>query len=99
MDEVFARERGYGGRVAHGLLLAGFVSRLIGVHFPGKNCLLHSASFSFPSPACAGDLLTVSASVSQLSQASKVMVLQVAVLVKGSGATAARGKVQLGFTG
>ena len=36
MDDGFAQERGFKGRVVHGGLLVGCISQLVGIHFPGK---------------------------------------------------------------
>ncbi|OAN49175.1 hypothetical protein A6A04_03410 [Paramagnetospirillum marisnigri] len=99
MDADFARSRGFRGRVAHGVLLSGFVSRLFGVHLPGRDCLLQSMTMKWAAPACAGDLLRFSATVSQISPAAGAMLAEVNVENVETGQLLAKGKVQAGFTG
>ncbi|MBN2210038.1 MAG: hypothetical protein JW709_01465, partial [Sedimentisphaerales bacterium] len=44
IDEAFSKERGFSGRVAHGMIIGAFISRLVGVHLPGANALLQSVN-------------------------------------------------------
>ena len=99
MDADFARSRGFRDRVAHGVLLAGFVSRLFGVHLPGRDCLLQSITMKWLHPVCAGDTLRFSATVAQISAPARAMMAEVLVENTETGVAVARGKVQAGFTG
>ena len=42
LDEAYARQRGYPGRVCYGMLVASFFSTMAGTYLPGEHCLLHS---------------------------------------------------------
>ena len=99
MDAAFARSRGFRDRVAHGVLLAGYVSRLFGVHLPGRDCLLQSLTLKWLQPVCAGDRLRFTATVTQVSPPARAMMAEVVVDNSETGVTVARGKVQAGFTG
>ena len=59
-DPSFAFAEGYKGRVVHGMLTAGFYSRLVGLYLPGKHALLHRLDASFLQPVFEGDELHVS---------------------------------------
>ncbi|MDD5422652.1 MAG: MaoC family dehydratase [Candidatus Omnitrophota bacterium] len=98
MSDEFARARGFKGRVAHGVLLAGFVSKIIGVDFPGENCLLQTMSLKFSTPCYAGDTLRITASVSQVSTAAGAVVLDIVIENAADRVTVAKGKAQVGFT-
>ncbi len=98
VDEDFARSRGFGGRVVHGAYLTALVSRLVGVHFPGENCLLQAVAMQFRMPVLAGARLSVTGTVAQLSEAVRTAILTVAVRDVGSGAVVATAKVTVGFT-
>jgi 3-hydroxybutyryl-CoA dehydratase len=98
MDADFARGRGFERRVAHGALLGGYVSRLFGVHMPGRNCLLQSLRLTFQKPAYAGDEIEVEAEVAQLSPAVSVMVAKVTIRRVADGERLASGQAQIGFT-
>jgi len=98
VDEGFARSRGFGGRVVHGAHLTALVSRLVGVHLPGANCLLQAVAMQFRAPVLAGARLSVTGTVDQLSEAVRTAILKVAVRDLGSGAVVATAKVTVGFT-
>lgn len=98
MDADFARSRGFRDRVAHGVLLGGYVSRLFGVHLPGRDCLLQSINLKWLQPVCAGDRLRFTATVGQISAPAKAMLAEVVIENTETGVTVARGKVQAGFT-
>jgi 3-hydroxybutyryl-CoA dehydratase len=98
LDDGFARSRGFAGRVAHGAYLTALVSRLVGVHLPGENCLLQSVAMQFRRPVAAGARLAVTGTVDQMSEAVRSAVIKVAVRDLSSGETAATGKATVGFT-
>ena len=98
MDREFARQRGFPDRVVHGAYLAALVSRLVGVHLPGQNCLLHGLSLQFKSAVAVGVRVRVEGVVDQLSAAVEVAVLKVSITDVATGSTVATAKVQLGFT-
>lgn len=98
MNDEFARSRRFTGRVVHGALLAGLLSRLVGMHLPGKNALLQSMNMNFKQPAYIGDTVTVTAIVDQISTAANVIVLKASIVNTLTGQTLAKGKVQVGFT-
>jgi 3-hydroxybutyryl-CoA dehydratase len=97
MDDGFAVGRGFDGRVVHGALLGGYVSRLVGVFLPGRNCLLQSMRLKFLKPAYVGDEIEVMAVVTQVSRAVSVIVADVAIKRVANGALAT-GQVHTGFT-
>lgn len=98
MDHHFAIQRGFKGRVVHGALLCGLVSRLIGVHLPGQNCLLHSMNIKYTMPTYAYDLVRTTGKVEHISVAARAMTLQVEIFNSTSQSIAANGKVVVGFT-
>lgn len=98
MDAEFARSRGFAGRVAHGALLAAYVSQLIGMECPGRDAILHSMDLRFPRPVIAGDKVTIDAVIDHISEGTAALVLRVAVRNADSGLLHARGTVQVGVT-
>ena len=97
-DAAFARARGFEGRVVHGAYLCALVSRLVGVHLPGENAIVHSMALEFRSPLTVDSQVRVTGSVDQLSEAVGAAVLKVSVTALADGRTVATGKVRLGFT-
>lgn len=49
-DAEYARTTEFGRPVAHGALLVGLVSRVLGMHIPGRRSLILSMKISFPKP-------------------------------------------------
>lgn len=98
MDAAFAQSRGFSGRVAHGVLLAALVSRVVGMHLPGENALLQTVNLRFVAPAIAGSRVRVTLVVEQISEATRTIVLRVQVAGAASGQLLATGKAHVGFT-
>ena len=98
IDSEFARERGFRGSVAHGMLLGAFVSELVGMYLPGENALLQSVNLKFLAPAYVNDTLKIEASVDQVSLGTGTIVLKVNIQNTETDTTLVRGKVQVGFT-
>ncbi len=55
LDEEYAAGTIFGGRIAHGMLSAGFISAAIGTRLPGHGCVYLSQSLRFRAPVRIGD--------------------------------------------
>lgn len=99
IDENFARSRGFKARVVHGVLLAGMVSRLIGVHLPGRNALLARLDLKFWTPIYAGDTIRVCGTISQISVAANAIIVQINIFnLSAESNNAASGSATIGIT-
>ena len=98
MNRDFALVRGFKDRVVHGALLSGLVSRLVGVHLPGSNCLLHSMNMRYLNPTYAGDHILICGKIDHVSVATKAISVQVIITNINSQTIVSKGKVSLGFT-
>jgi 3-hydroxybutyryl-CoA dehydratase len=98
MSDDFSQNRNFRGRVVHGILLMGLVSRMVGVHLPGENALLQSINFKFLAPIYIGDTLQVQATVDHVSEASSVILLKVQITNTATNVVLVRGKAQVGLT-
>ncbi len=97
IDAAFATSRGFAGRVAHGALLVGYVSQLVGMVLPGRNALLLGVNMAFVAPVIAGTRVTIAGVVDQVSDAVRSAVLKIEARDE-AGAVVARGKATIGFT-
>lgn len=97
MSDSFAVGQGYRGRVVHGALLAGYISQIIGVHFPGENCLLQSLNIKFHAPCFIDDTVEIKAQVVQVSHGANAVVLEVLVDHAKTHSNLAKAKVQIAF--
>jgi len=62
-DEDFARKTVFRGRVAHGALVVGYVSSVIGNQLPGPGTIFGGAKIEFKAPLRLGDTVTVTCTV------------------------------------
>ena len=97
VDEAYAKERGFEGRVMHGTILNGFVSHLVGMRFPGRRALLQSVDLQYVKPCFMGDELTLKIRVAQKIEALRTLVLHVDFRNDTRGTQAARGRIQVGI--
>lgn len=95
MNDHFARERGFPGRVAHGMLSLAMISRLIGTQLPGPGALWISQELQFTSPVFLGDTLEAKVTVQSVSQAAQVVVLQTEVVNQQTRAAVLRGTAKV----
>ena len=63
MDEEYAKSVNFKGRVCHGMLIAAYLSRLIGMYIPGKSALYLTQSLKFVKPCYVNDVITVTGKV------------------------------------
>ena len=70
-DNEYARINGFNDKVIHGLLTSSFYSTLVGVHLPGKYCLLNKIDIQFINPVYLGDLLDVFGEVTYMNASYK----------------------------
>lgn len=98
MDNSFAEERGFQGRVPHGLLLASYFSKLVGMHLPGKNALLHSVNIKFLHPAYLNDNLVINGVIDHVSLSTQTLILKATITNTNIDRLLAKGTLQVGLT-
>lgn len=66
INEEFASNTMFSGRIAHGMLSAAFISTVLGMKLPGPGAIYVSQTLRFKAPVRAGDTLNVRATVTDL---------------------------------
>jgi 3-hydroxybutyryl-CoA dehydratase len=66
LDDEFAITKGYRSRIAHGVLIGSYISRLIGMYLPGKNGVLQSLSLNFRNPIYADSEIRIIANIEKV---------------------------------
>ena len=79
VDEEFARNTRFKGRIAHGLLAAGLISTVIGTALPGANAIYLAQELVFKSPVMFGDTLTAAVEVIEKIEAKKRIIFKTSV--------------------
>lgn len=80
IDEEYAKETDFKGRVVHGMLLSSFFSKLIGMCLPGKYALYLSQSLRFRSPARVGMKIIVRGIVEQIVPSLNTIKIQTEII-------------------
>jgi 3-hydroxybutyryl-CoA dehydratase len=66
LDEEFAANTIFKGRIAHGMLTATYISAILGTRLPGPGAIYISQSLNFRAPVRIGDEVTATARVMEL---------------------------------
>ena len=74
-DTEEARLSRYGRPIAHGMILAGFVSGVIGSQLPGWGCIYESQTMKFLRPVFYGEKITTRVTVKELLRERNRVVL------------------------
>jgi 3-hydroxybutyryl-CoA dehydratase len=75
MDEDYARQTVFGGRIAHGTITLSLSAPVIGMKLPGQGCALVSIASDFIRPVRIGDTITAVAEVVAKHAAERVVEL------------------------
>ena len=71
VDAVAAERSRFGGRIAHGMLSAGFVSAVLAMRLPGPGTIYLSQSLRFTRPVRIGDTVTARVEIAELVPAKR----------------------------
>jgi 3-hydroxybutyryl-CoA dehydratase len=71
VDERAAAASRFGGRIAHGMLSAGFISTVLGTRLPGPGAIYLSQTLRFTAPVRIGDTVTARAEVAEVIPAKR----------------------------
>ena len=66
VSREFAAQTRFGERIAHGILVAGLISAVIGMKLPGPGCIYVSQTLNFLGPVKIGDEITARAEVAEV---------------------------------
>lgn len=83
LDEAYARTTAFKGRIAHGMLSAGYISAVIGTKLPGPGAIYVSQSLSFKRPVRIGDAVTARATITAIDERRGRVTLETVCLVGG----------------
>jgi acyl dehydratase len=77
MDSEFAERTKFGRRVVHGMLVASYVSTLVGMHLPGVGALWMQQSFRWRKPVFLGDTVEIVLEVTQKSPGARLLAIRI----------------------
>jgi len=76
VDEAFARQSRFGGRIAHGVFTTGLISAALGNELPGPGGIYLSQEIKFLAPVYLGDTITAVVEVSAWRPDKRIITLK-----------------------
>jgi 3-hydroxybutyryl-CoA dehydratase len=83
LDEAYAATTPFKGRIAHGMLSAGYISAVLGAKLPGPGAVYVSQTLSFRRPVRIGDEVTAEAKVAAIDTARGRVTFETRCVVAG----------------
>ena len=81
LDEEYAQDTIFAGRIAHGMLTAGLISAVIGEQLPGHGTVYLGQTLKFMAPVRPGDTVRAEVVVSEIDHARRRVTLATRCLV------------------
>jgi 3-hydroxybutyryl-CoA dehydratase len=93
LDDAYAQDTIFEGRIAHGMLTAGLVSAVIGEQLPGHGTVYLGQSLRFLAPVRPGDMVHAEVEVVAIDLAKRRVTLETRCLVDGKPVLTGEAKV------
>jgi 3-hydroxybutyryl-CoA dehydratase len=77
VDQIYASKGLFRGKIVHGLLVASFISNVLGTQLPGPGTIYLSQDLSFINPVYIGDTVTTTVEVLKKISFKKHMILRI----------------------
>ncbi len=79
IDAEYARQSMFKERVAHGMLVSGLISAVLGTQLPGPNSIYLGQNLKFTAPVKIGDTVTAVVTVTEKRDDKRIITLQTTV--------------------
>lgn len=76
VDESYAKQGRFGRCVAHGILVSGLISKVLGTQLPGEGSIYLAQDLSFRKPVYVGDTVTARVRITEIQSEKKVVILE-----------------------
>lgn len=76
LNNEYAKDTIFKGRIAHGMLTAGFISAVLGTKLPGEGSIYLSQNLNFLAPVKVGDTITARCEIIELIPDKKIVILK-----------------------
>lgn len=87
MDDEFASQTQFGGRIAHGMYSASLISAVIGMKMPGPGAVYLGQTLNFKAPVHFGDVLVAQATVAKIVIKAKFKIVEIETKVTNQNGT------------
>jgi 3-hydroxybutyryl-CoA dehydratase len=96
LDDEFAKNTIFGGRIAHGILGLGKISAVLGMEFPGPGTIYMSQTSKFLAPIYLDEEVTIKITVKEKIEEKKRLILNTQIL-KENGKAAIDGEAMVKY--
>ncbi len=79
VDAEYAKESMFKERVAHGMLVSGYISAVLGTQLPGPNAIYMGQTLQFKLPVMIGDTVTAEVTVTEKRDDKRILKLRTTV--------------------
>ena len=79
VDAEYAAQSMFGERIAHGMLMAGLISAVLGMQLPGQNSIYLGQDLRFTAPVKIGDTVTVTVTVTEKRDDKRIIKVRTTV--------------------
>ena len=93
LDDDYAKDTIFQGRIAHGMLTAGLISAVIGEQLPGHGTIYMGQQLTFMAPVRPGDVVRAEVTVLDIDHAKRRVTLKTECLVDGKPVLKGEAKV------
>lgn len=83
LNEEYAKKSFFGERIAHGMLAAGLITKVMGTQLPGPGTIYMSQSLRFRKPVRIGETVTATVEITALNAEKHRVTLRTICSVKG----------------
>ncbi|MCG7494211.1 MaoC family dehydratase [Thalassobius sp. Cn5-15] len=83
LDDAYAKDTIFGGRIAHGMLTAGLISAVIGEQLPGHGTIYMGQSLKFLGPVRPNDMVLAEVEVLSIDLTKRRLELDCRCMVEG----------------
>ncbi|HHL4080449.1 MULTISPECIES: MaoC family dehydratase [unclassified Burkholderia] len=83
LDDAYAKQTRFGGRIAHGMLSASVISAAIATHLPGPGSIYLSQDLQFRRPVKLGETVCATVTVKEILASRRRVVLETCCEVNG----------------
>ncbi len=77
VNEEFAKQTAFKGRIAHGMLTCGYISAVLGTKLPGPGCAYLNQNFNFRAPVRIGDTVQTRVTIRQVDTETNMVICDV----------------------
>ncbi len=79
VDQNYAKSRGYSRQVSHGVIQLSYLSKMIGMDFPGPGAIWMNQTVNWLLPVLVGDIIEIVLTIKDRSSSAKILTLSVEI--------------------